>query len=189
MSAPKDNTLAFPHDERDANGQFRQNLGMELRDWFAGQVVTGILNDWRYAQAGNEAACVYEVSRYAYMLADAMMEARKTMNLTPSHSAPAPVWLSDERAAWAFQNYVLMRIDRDRTKELSQLSATAQHPFREASEAVEKALTDLLFAVENADETGYGTDVGFLDLDKINEAARTSLSALAAAKRMEAGEK
>ena len=31
---------AFPHDERDANGQFRQHFGMTLRDWFAGQVTS-----------------------------------------------------------------------------------------------------------------------------------------------------
>lgn len=38
MSAPiDDGGPAFPHDERDANGQFRQHFGMTLRDWFAQQ--------------------------------------------------------------------------------------------------------------------------------------------------------
>ncbi len=54
-----------------------------LRDIFASQALPGVMTDKRYAEAGNEAACVYEISRYCYRIADAMMEARKP--------APPPV--------------------------------------------------------------------------------------------------
>lgn len=37
------------------------------------------------------------------------------------------------------------------------------------------ALKNLLFAVENADETGYVTEHGFIDLDAINAAARSAV--------------
>lgn len=39
------------------------------------------------------------------------------------------------------------------------------------------ALERLLFAAENADETGYVTDAGFVDLDAIYEQARAALAA------------
>lgn len=78
--AGEDRTPAFPTHENvndpRTDGFLAQN-GMELRDWFAGKAIAGIFADERYANCGNEAACIYEISRYAYCLADAMMEARK----------------------------------------------------------------------------------------------------------------
>lgn len=48
------------------------------------------------------------------------------------------------------------------------------------------ALENKMFASDNADETGYVTDAGFLDLEAIDEAAR---SALTTAKALLSGEK
>lgn len=39
-----------------------------------------------------------------------------------------------------------------------------------------EVLGELLFAAENADETGYVTDVGFLDLEALCEKARAALA-------------
>jgi hypothetical protein len=47
--------------------------GMTVRQWYKSQVVNGVLADKRYAEAGNETACVYEVARYAGLLADALI--------------------------------------------------------------------------------------------------------------------
>lgn len=50
----------------------------------------------------------------------------------------------------------------------------------EAEARVERlapVLRDLLFAFENADETGYVTDAGFVDLDSLKEKARAALAA------------
>jgi hypothetical protein len=40
------------------------------------------------------------------------------------------------------------------------------------------SLRDVLFAAQNADETGYVTDVGFLDLDAIHDKAHALLAKL-----------
>jgi hypothetical protein len=50
--------------------------GMTLRDWFAGQALIGILQDKRYSEAGNEAACASELARYAGRIADEMLAER-----------------------------------------------------------------------------------------------------------------
>ncbi len=45
-----------------------------------------------------------------------------------------------------------------------------------ANESLKEALTELLFAVENADETGYVTDVGFLKgFDQLPDKCRAAL--------------
>ena len=42
--------------------------GMSLRDWFAGQAISGAIGEFRVAQTAAE---------YAYRVADAMLEARE----------------------------------------------------------------------------------------------------------------
>lgn len=56
--------------------------GMTLRDWFAGQALTGFLAHgglkWEIAQEQNDiAAGLARVSEGCYLMADAMLEARK----------------------------------------------------------------------------------------------------------------
>lgn len=65
---------AFPNDERDANGQFRQHFGMTLRDWFAGQALAHI-PELLDAHEKNKAEWV--IAEWAYRIADAMIAARK----------------------------------------------------------------------------------------------------------------
>ena len=76
-----DGGLAFPHvfvedvpDEDKLGGTVRvrhQHLGMSLRDWFAGQALTGMLTNPMYDD--NHSA---NVAQQAYMQADAMLLAR-----------------------------------------------------------------------------------------------------------------
>jgi hypothetical protein len=52
--------------------------GMSLRDWFAGQALSGMLSPERRGGGGSESSnSVRAISRDAYRLADAMIEARK----------------------------------------------------------------------------------------------------------------
>jgi hypothetical protein len=59
----KDTKSAFPH------GGFMQQEGMTLRDYFAGQALTGII-------ARLDRVAVY-TAKDAYIYADAMLEARR----------------------------------------------------------------------------------------------------------------
>jgi hypothetical protein len=76
MSAPinDDGGPAFPFEERDANGQFRQFSGMTLRDWFAGQALNGCQ---RPSADGSEYSNAKDIAEAAYSIADAMIAARK----------------------------------------------------------------------------------------------------------------
>jgi hypothetical protein len=67
----KDGGTAFPHDERDADGQFRQHFGMTLRDYFAGQALAGIM-----ARGSGTSNAVEWAPEEAYAVADAMLSAR-----------------------------------------------------------------------------------------------------------------
>lgn len=62
-----------------------------------------------------------------------------------------------------------------RNAEEARLNSMANARLIAAAPALLEALEKLLFAVENADETGYVTDHGFIDLDAINEAARAAI--------------
>lgn len=54
--------------------------GMDLRDWLAGQAMSGIMASWDSAELlGPEDAD--DVASTAYMVADAMLEKRKCENL------------------------------------------------------------------------------------------------------------
>ena len=64
---------AFPHDERDANGQSRQHFGMSLRDWFAGQALASMTVATDYSKG----PCNQAMADRAYVIADAMISARK----------------------------------------------------------------------------------------------------------------
>jgi hypothetical protein len=44
-----------------------------------------------------------------------------------------------------------------------------------ANTKLRELLTQMLNVAENADETGYVTDVGFVDLDKLHETVRAAL--------------
>lgn len=48
---------------------------MELRDWFAGQALSGIIRSLEGARSEEEA--YKKISMASYLLADAMLEARK----------------------------------------------------------------------------------------------------------------
>ena len=66
-----DNPKAFPSGSR-----YSGDLGMTLRDWFAGQVANGLVNSASHA-SGTGDRIINEVACDAYRLADAMLEARK----------------------------------------------------------------------------------------------------------------
>lgn len=53
--------------------------GMSLRDWFAGQALTGIMGpnyDW-FTSGGETGSRTHEAASFAYSLADAMIAARE----------------------------------------------------------------------------------------------------------------
>lgn len=67
------NQSAFPVLERGGNGLDCTDPGMELRDWFAGQALAGLL-----AQSGGTAmqSPAADGAAYAYKMADAMLAVR-----------------------------------------------------------------------------------------------------------------
>jgi hypothetical protein len=52
----------------------KENSGMDLRDYFAGQVIEGLLADGGW---GGDLSYFEDVAEGAYRMADAMMEARE----------------------------------------------------------------------------------------------------------------
>jgi hypothetical protein len=75
MSTPiNDGGPAFPVPPTyHSNGQVEYGtLGMSLRDWFAGQALTGLLADGKGQHTAEKWA-----PHIAYRIADAMLEARK----------------------------------------------------------------------------------------------------------------
>jgi hypothetical protein len=52
----------------------KENSGMDLRDYFAGQIVAGLLADGGW---GGDLSYFEDVAKGAYRMADAMMEARE----------------------------------------------------------------------------------------------------------------
>lgn len=50
------------------------------------------------------------------------------------------------------------------------------HALEKANTALWNALNLMVYAHENADETGYVTDVGFMDMNKLCESARAALA-------------
>lgn len=75
MSIEQDGGPAFPIATRN-NGS---HPGMSLRDWFAGQALTGLLSDpTNEIQEEESHGQYYAISAVsAYMIADAMLAARK----------------------------------------------------------------------------------------------------------------
>jgi hypothetical protein len=68
--AKDDGGSAFPINERNSDGgHFYSNLGMTLRDYFAGQALVGLIG----TGGGNYTA---ERARFAYEQADAMIAER-----------------------------------------------------------------------------------------------------------------
>ena len=68
MSEDKTGGPAFPQKEPLTD----DHPGMTLRDWFAGQVLSGIIGNVR----GGESVVPDESARIAYRLADAMIQER-----------------------------------------------------------------------------------------------------------------
>ena len=72
MSKEQNNKPAFPspmQDDRDCYARNESGYGgLSIRDWFAGQAITGLAQN---------PAPEAEVAGWAYALADAMLEARK----------------------------------------------------------------------------------------------------------------
>lgn len=52
----------------------------------------------------------------------------------------------------------------------------ANHVWTERTRNLRSLLQQMLDVAENADETGYVTDVGFVDLDKLHAEARAALT-------------
>lgn len=76
MSEPtNDGGPAFPSEERDANGQFRQHFGMTLRDYFAGQALNGMLGSRNGGSFISPTDQKIQADM-AYGYADAMLKAR-----------------------------------------------------------------------------------------------------------------
>ena len=68
---------AFPSTEpiyRDNVIGMKQSNGMDLRDYFAGQVIEGLLADGGW---GGDLSYFEDVAEGAYRMADAMMKARE----------------------------------------------------------------------------------------------------------------
>jgi hypothetical protein len=64
----KDTTAAFPCSTGFDGGAFQ--TGMTLRDWFAGQVIAGMM-----ANQDNDNGAAHNAN-YAYLMADAMLKER-----------------------------------------------------------------------------------------------------------------
>ncbi len=68
--------MAFPGMEYDDTAGQRYHYGMELRDWFAGQALQGLLSHDENSYSTSQWV-FSDFAKYSYELADAMMEARK----------------------------------------------------------------------------------------------------------------
>lgn len=85
----KDKSKAFPlrYEEFDNEGRSFENhdFGMDLRDWFAGQALNGVLNNTSLLKQltvaadrfGKPEKYLSAIANLSYEYADAMMEARK----------------------------------------------------------------------------------------------------------------
>lgn len=69
MSKINDGGAAFPQLRITPTGHYSESAGMSLRDWFAGQALTGIL---AHGSVGNHA----DIASNAYRFADAMLAER-----------------------------------------------------------------------------------------------------------------
>jgi len=82
MSTPKDGGSAFPMPPFNCpNGDTDWgNSGMSLRDWFAGQALTGMLPT---IKANSEDTLIHTsipmAARFSYAIADAMLKARAAL--------------------------------------------------------------------------------------------------------------
>ena len=79
MSGPN-NPLAFPNTGNSTWGMSPE-VGMTLRDWFAGQALTSIA--WMHSNGDHEIGGSIDVADMAYSLADAMLTARTQSKDTP----------------------------------------------------------------------------------------------------------
>lgn len=81
---------AFPIAHSDAPGAPYAELGMSLRDWFAGQAIGAVINSC--ASDTREGGETFEAmfARKAYGVADAMIRARSTPE-TGDHEAAAVI--------------------------------------------------------------------------------------------------
>jgi hypothetical protein len=71
MTRKDDGAPAFPV----TAGQMVYGAGMTLRDWFAGQVMAGMLANQTMQIKGEEPAEI-AIARTSYLVANAMLEAR-----------------------------------------------------------------------------------------------------------------
>ncbi len=71
MSTKNNGGPAFPLSESSSS----VHNGMTMRQYYKAAALQ--LIDSRYTNAGNEAACAFEISRYAGMIADAMLAEEK----------------------------------------------------------------------------------------------------------------
>lgn len=83
MTEINDGGPAFPtNEQRDGHYSFPGSPGMSLRDWLAGQAITGL--------AAYEADQYADFASAAYRLADAMLRARDP-DYIPNASNPIPL--------------------------------------------------------------------------------------------------
>lgn len=73
---------AFPFSPSD-DSTIKHQLGMTLRDYFAAKAMPQVMNEWRDDRENNDASATFEsdanlVANDCYLMADAMLEARKT---------------------------------------------------------------------------------------------------------------
>lgn len=89
MTEKKDDSLAFPCTELNSDGSpYATHLGMTLRDYFAGQALTGSIASWavedekRFSHLSDqERAKLF--AKWSYCVADAMLLARAKSEPTP----------------------------------------------------------------------------------------------------------
>lgn len=77
--------------------------------------------------------------------------------------------LGNGQSSWGTEVGEVYRDDTDRDE------AEANAKLIAAAPALLELLQQMLDVAENADETGYVTDVGFLNLDKLHEQARAAI--------------
>ena len=73
MSEHNDGGAAFPCP---GGGGFHREIGMSLRDWFAGQALTGIIANPHEPNGETWGEIITNLSRSAYQYADAMLAER-----------------------------------------------------------------------------------------------------------------
>jgi len=84
MSIIHDYDLAFPCEERDSNGQSRQNFGMTFRQYYAGEALKGLLAN-NHSSLSDGPATIRQTTNLAVKYADDLIA---RLNIEPPSPSP-----------------------------------------------------------------------------------------------------